>query len=166
MFSSLAAIPLLATSCGGYRLGSIKPSAMAHVESLAIPTFKNETLEPRSQVLVTNEVIKQFQRDGSYSVGDLSAADAVLYGTIKTIERRQLRSSRTDVLRTTEIEIALTVEYSVEDSETGAELDRGSIVGRTSVYLDPNFQLSERQALQDAAEDLAQSLASRIAEGY
>ena len=82
------------------------------------------------------------------------------------IDRRQLRASRTDVLRTSEIEIILKLDFVLEDAETGAELDQGTVTGRTSIYLDPNFQLSERQALQLAAEKAAQKLTSRIAEGF
>lgn len=163
----LAAFCVAGSGCAGYQLGSLKPTAMSHIESIAIPTFSNKTLEPRSQVLVTNEVIKQLQRDGTYSVADpAKGGDAILHGTITDIERRQMRSSRTDVLRTREMEFRLIVEFTLEDTETGAELDRGTIMGVTSVYLDPNFQLTERQALQIAAEDLAQRLASRISEGY
>lgn len=163
---SLLTLPFITGGCSGYRLGSIKPAGLAHIESIAIPTFKNDTLEPRSQVLITNEVIKQMQRDASFTVADVATADAILHATIISIDRRRLRSSRTDSLRTREIEIILTVEFSLEDSETGAELTRGQAVGRSSIFLAPNFQLSERQALQVAAEDLALALTSRIAEGY
>ena len=164
-FFALLSLPLVGGGCAGYRLGSIKSADLAHIDSIAIPTFKNQTLEPRSQVLVTNELIKQVQRDSTFKVGDLSNSDAILYGTIMDIERNQLRSSRTDSLETREIEITLVVDYSLEDAETGAELKRGTVTGRTSVDLAPNFQLSERQALQHAAEDLAETLSSRLAEG-
>jgi len=163
---SLLSLSLFTGGCSGYRLGSIKPAQLAHIESIAIPTFKNDTLEPRVQVLITNEVIKQMQRDGSFTIADVATADAILHATITTIDRRQLRTSRTDSLRTREIEIILNVTFSLEDSETGAELDRGQVSGRSSIFLAPNFQLSERQALQLAGEDLAATLTSRIAEGY
>lgn len=166
VISGLTAIALLVGGCAGYQLGEIKPSTLAHLDSVAVPTFKNQTLEPRSQVLVTNEVIKQLQRDGSYKIGNVATADAILHGTITQIDRRQLRSSRTDVLRTSEIEIILQIDFVLEDAETGAELEHGSVTGRTSIYLDPNFQLSERQALQLAAEKAAQRLTSQLTEGF
>ena len=34
---------------------------------LQYPTFKNRTLVPRIEVLVTDTVIKQLQQDGTYS---------------------------------------------------------------------------------------------------
>jgi len=165
-FSSLSASILISSGCAGYRLGSVKPAALSKINSIAIPTFKNETLKQRSQVLVSNEVIKHIQQDGSYGIGPLASADAVLHGVITDVRRRQLRSSRTDTLRTREIQIIIEITYSLEDTETGAILLNGTVTGRAGAYLDPNFQLTERQTLQLAAKNAAKSLAIRLSEGY
>ena len=164
--SSLATLILINSGCVGYRLGSIKPAKLAHIQSIAIPTFENQTLKQRSQVLVANEVIKKVQQDGSYAIASLGTADAVLRGVITDVSRRQLRSSRTDTLRTREIQIIVELSYSLEESETGTILLKGSVVGRAGAYLDHNFQLTERQTLQLAARDAATSLALRLGEGY
>ena len=37
--------------CAGYQLGAVKPAALADIRSMAIPTFINNTLEPRISVL-------------------------------------------------------------------------------------------------------------------
>ena len=152
--------------CAGYQLGSVKPSAMADIHSIAIPTFKNLTLEPKSAVLVTNAVIGQMQTDGTYAIKTLEEADAVLRASITNIVKRPLRGARTDVLKTREMEVSLVVEYVVEDLGTGSEIDRGTVTGRTNIFLDPNFQLTERQAVQAAAEQLAIELTSRLTEGF
>ena len=152
--------------CAGYQLGSIKPSAMADIRSLAIPTFKNQTQEPKIAVLLTNSFIGQIHTDGTYEVKTVENADAVLRGTIVNIDKRPLRGARTDVLKTRELEVIVVVEYVVEDLGTGSEIDRGTVTGRTNVFLDPNFQLSERQAIQNAAEELGQTLTVRLTEGF
>jgi len=162
----IAILLVIGSGCAGYRLGSVKPAALSHINSIAIPTFKNETLKQRSQVLVANEVIKQIQSDGSYEIGTLSSAEAVLRGVIKDVRRRQLRSSRTDTLRTREIEIIIEISYTLEDSKTGATLLQGLVTGRAGAYLDPNFQLTEHQTMQLAARDAAKSLAIQLGEGY
>ncbi len=154
------------TSCAGYHVGADKPTKMAGVSSLAIPVFKNQSLEPRSSVLVTNNVIKQFQMDTTYKITDTAHADAVLKGTILRFERRQLRGVRTNVLKSRELEIKLWVEYSVEDSKTGAVLMKGTAQGDTSVFLDPKFQSTERQAIDEASRKAAQEIFSRVAEGW
>jgi hypothetical protein len=167
LISGFAAVLLLTfAGCTGYQLGPIKPTNLANTHSLAVPTFKNETLEPRIQSLATNAVIKQLQMDGSYTVAAQKKADATLNATIKTIERRQLRSVRTDVLRSSELEVTVAIEYSVVDNQTSAILSKGSINGRTNIFLEPNFQLSERQAVQDALERAATNLVTSISEGW
>ncbi len=164
---SLVLLPILALpGCAGYQLGAVKPSAFAEIESLAIPTFKNETLEPRSSVLITNAVIKRFHEDGTYRLTTTAEADATLEGTFKEIIRRQLRGSRTDQLRTRELEVVIVVDYVLRDNRSGEILEEGSLRGTTDTYIDPNFQLSERQALPLAADDLAGQLTSRLSEGW
>ena len=166
LFGLAAAASLVLSGCTGYQLGPIKPTELANTRTLAVPTFKNETLEPRIQVLTTNAVIKQLQMDGSFAVAKEKDADATLNATIKTIERRQLRSVRTDVLRSSELEVTIMIEYSVVDNQTSAILANGNVTGRTNIFLDPNFQLSERQAVQQAAQRAATNLVTSISEGW
>lgn len=164
----LAAVGLacLLPSCAGYHMGADKPAKMAHVTTLAIPVFKNLTLEPRSSVIVTNNIIKQFQMDPTYKIVATKDADAVLKGTIQKFERRQLRGVRTNVLKSRELEIKIWIDYVVEDAKTGAKLLKGNAQGDTSVYLDPNFQLTERQAIDEASRKAAEDIFSRVAEGW
>ena len=165
---SLAAVGLacLFSSCAGYHLGADKPTRMAHVTTLAIPVFKNLSLEPRSSVLVTNNVVKQFQMDTTYKITDTANADAILKGTIQKFERRQLRGVRTNVLKSRELEIKLWVDYTVEDSKTGTVLMKGTAQGSTSIFLDAKFQNTERQAIDEASRKAAQEIFSRVAEGW
>lgn len=161
-----AAAALLLPSCAGYQVGSSKPARMENVRTIAVPTFRNLTLEPRSAVLVTNNVVRQFQIDGTYRIADASSADALLRGTIRSFTRRQLRSARNNNLRTRELELVMDVDFVLEQTATGNLLSKGTVKGSTSVFLDPNFQLSERQALDDASRKMAEELVSRLSEGW
>ena len=152
--------------CAGYKLGSVKPTAFTDIRSMAIPTFTNDTQEPRISVLITNAVIGRMQMDGTYKIATIDNADAVLRGTITSIVRRPLRGARVDVLKTREMEVTVVVEYVVEDLGTGSEIDSGSVTGKTNIFLAPNFQLTERQAIQDAGERLALALTSQLTEGF
>ena len=175
------------TGCAGYQVGPVKPETYAAISKLYIPTFENETLEPRSAAIVTNAVIKQIQQDGSYQVTSKEKADAILEGKIIRVERRQLRAAQTDTLRTTEMQLFIVVEWALIDPATGKKLAYaeakdpsgtrtesvatlrhrpGRVVGRTIQFLDPNFQLSERNALPLAAEDAAEQLVSQLSDGW
>lgn len=164
--AALAAVALfLIPACAGYHLGADQPAVMEGVQTLAVPVFHNDTLIPRSSVTVTNRVIRQFQVDGTYRIVDSSRADAILRGTIRPVRRTQVRSAKFNTLRTLEQEVRLALDYSVE-ARSGAVLTAGTVEGSTSVFLDPNFQRSESQALDDAAARLADELVSRLAEGW
>ncbi len=191
----LKTIPLLAaltavltlSNCAGYQLGSVKPAAYKDVNRIFVPTFENQTLEPRVAALVTNSVIKRLQADGTFAVSTKASADAVLEGKIKRIDRRQLRAARNDTLKTTELLVYIVIEWSLRDPSTGEKIDYaasrnlddtnrdsnsdlrnrpGRVIGRTIQFLDPNFQLSERNAIPLAAEDAANILVSQLAEGW
>lgn len=156
---------LILNSCAGYQLGSSKPAKLANVNKLAIPTFKNDTLEPRLEVLTTNALIKKVQMDGAYQVVPRDEADAVLVCTIQNIRRNPFRTARFNTLRTSELQMQILVQYKVEDLN-GTALLSGVAVGTSNIVVDPNAQLSERQALADAAEKLSTDLASAISEGW
>jgi hypothetical protein len=114
---------------------------------------------------VTNNVVRLLQNDGSYRIADSSQADAVLKGTIQRFERRQLRAARNNSLRTRELELRVWIDYTVETRD-GAVLLRGTANGSTSLFLDPNFQLTERQGIDDASLRAAEDLVSRLCEGW
>ena len=183
----LAALVLSTAGCGGYSLGSIKPTEYQSINALYVRTFENETLEPRLATIVTNAVISQLQQDGTYKITSRNNADAELTGVIRKIRRAQQRSSTTDVLRTRELLMQLEVSFKMTDLRSGAQIkaanpfgvdadDRDAVtgqrrtgsrvIGQTSIFLDPNFQLSEREALPLAAEDAAEQLVSTITEGW
>ena len=161
----LAASAVALSSCAGYQLGVSRPAMMDGVRTVAVPVFKNETLIPRSSVLITNRVIRQFQVDGAYPVVDSSRADAIVKGTIRPLQRRQLRTEKFNTLRTLEQEIRLVLDYSVE-TRSGAVITAGTVEGASSHFLDSNFQRGEYQALDDAAQRLSEELVSRLSEGW
>ena len=164
--AAVLAVPaLLFTGCAGYTFGPIKPARLANVKSIAVPTFKNMTLEPRSSVLVTNEVIKRIQGDGSYAVSTTASADAVLKGTLVEIRRRPLRSARYNTLKTREMEFEIYIDFTLEDARTREVLADGRARGSSNIFLDENFQLTERQSLNEAASEAARDLVTRLSEG-
>lgn len=156
---------LLLAGCG-YKLGEIRPTPMRSVRTLAVPTFKNNTYEPRVEVLLADTVIKQFQQDGTYAIMSDNSADAILSCTLNRIERRSLRSVQNNVLATSEFEIILEVSYQVIDRVTGIILMEGRVRGDASFFADNDLQTTERQAIPVAAREVAMELTTRLTEGW
>jgi len=160
-----AVVAVVFSNCAGYQMGASRPAAMEGVKTLAVPLFRNNTLEPRASSIVSNNVVRLLQNDGTYKLVDSSLADAVLKGTITRFDRRQLRAARNNSLRTRELELRVWIDYTVE-TRAGAVLVRGTANGSTSLFLDPNFQLTERQGIDDASLRAAEDLVSRLCEGW
>jgi hypothetical protein len=168
----LPLVALLLSGCAGYQIGPIKPKMMRGVSTIAVGSFKNDTLETRVEVLLANSIIKQIQQDGTYRIADERNADAILEGTLESIQRRPARSVRGNTLQTKEFNLFLRVRYRVIDRTTGRELDARTVTGQTSFFVTGSNTIAadvnqdERQALPIAAEDLAVRMVSQISEGW
>ena len=170
--SLLLLVPMLLVLSGcGYHLGEIKPTSMRRVTTIAIPAFKNETLIPRLEAQTADAVVKQFQQDGTYRIESVDRADAIIEGTIKSVERRPMRVFASNVLQTSEFELTLTVHYRVIDRVTGAVLVEGNAIGVTPFFTEGDNINSDIVTTQNmnypiAAQRMAEHLVSRVAEGW
>ena len=185
--AAVAAVML--SGCAGYELGDVKPSVYAGINNLHVPIFKNDTLEPRLSSLVTNAVTKEIQADGTYRISNRRNSDAVLVGKITQIRKTQLRAARTDTLESQELRMQLYVEFHLEDPNTGENIrstipeaegskdkrvendpailaPQGRVIGTTIQFVDPSFQVGERNALSVAAQDAASKLVGQLANGW
>jgi hypothetical protein len=180
----LATVFCLALSgCLGYHVGPVKPYYLRDVHTIAVPTFKNRTLVPRIEVLITDTVIKQFQQDGTFQIASGDNADATLNGEIAAIRRTPARSVRGNVLATTEFALTLSVRYSLTGKNGEQLAPPNEVLGTTSFFVSNNSNniniinnnnnitngdvtTDERQALPLATEDLATRLVSQISEGW
>ncbi|TDU64659.1 lipopolysaccharide assembly protein [Prosthecobacter fusiformis] len=154
------------TGCTGYSLGNQKPAHLSHVTKLAVPTFENQTLEPRLGSLVTNAIIKQIQNSGGYEIVSIDDAEAVLDGRVVNVSRSQFRADRDNVLRTSQLLMTLRVDYEIKDAGSSSIIHRGRASADSYTILDSNIQNSEAQALEDAAQRLSVNVASDITEGW
>jgi hypothetical protein len=121
---------------------------------------------PRIEVLVTGTVIKQFQQDGTFRIGNEENADAVLKVEISRISRSPARSVRGNVLATTEFNIAMRVKYRLVGRDGTPLGPPGEAVGTTSFFVGSDLITDERQALPLATEELATRLVSQLSEGW
>jgi Lipopolysaccharide-assembly len=165
-FFTAVAICSNLTGCLGYHIGPVKPYYLKDVHSIAVPTFKNETLIPRIEVLVTDTVIKQLQQDGTFQIANKESADAVLKGEISRITRSPARSLLGNVLATTEFNLSMHVRYTLvdRDGKTLAAFREAS--GATSFFVGTDVTTDERQALPLATEELAIHLVTQLSEGW
>ncbi|MEY2518273.1 MAG: hypothetical protein QOF24_32 [Verrucomicrobiota bacterium] len=150
----------------GYHLGPAKPAQLSQIHAIAVPMFRNNTLVPRIEALVTGTVIKQFQQDGTYRIAREEDADATLKAEIVSVGRSPARSVRGNVLSTTEFNLSVTVSYKLVGRDGKVIAGPGSAAGATSFFVGTDVSTDERQALPLAVEQLATSLVSQLSEGW
>ena len=161
-----ALVCLCLNGCLGYHIGPAKPYYLRDVHSIAIPTFENNTLIPRIEVLVTDTVIKQFQQDGTFQITSNQNADAILKAEISRISRSPARSVRGNVLATSEFTLVMRLTYKLVGRDGKPIAPPGEVTGGTSFFVGTDVVTDERQALPLAAEELATHLVSQLSEGW
>lgn len=162
IFISVCAV--LLAGCAGYHVGPVQPKSMQGVKTIAVPSFKNETLQPRLEVLAADIVIRQIQEDGTYQIASSDKADAVLEGTILTITRTPVRSLRENVLTTTEFSVKVQLKYKVV--KNGESQPARTVEGVTTFYTGNDPNEGERQAIPLALQNAAVRMVTQLSEGW
>jgi Lipopolysaccharide-assembly len=162
-------------ACLGYHIGPVKPYYLQDVHTIAVPTFENNTLIPRIEVLVTDTVIKQFQQDGTFKIASNENADLILKGEISRITRSPARSVAGNVLATSEFNLVMNLKYKLVGHDGKLVGPPSEVSGSTSFFVGNTSSISttngdvttdERQALPLATEELANHLVSQLSEGW
>lgn len=161
----LAAMTLAALAgCLGYRLG---PVAETRYQSIAVPVFRNRTLQPQLEGLVANAIIERLQQDGTLRVQNRSTADAVLFGTITGYAREPVRVARTDTGLPREYRVTMTAVVEVLDQRTGQHiLKPTTFEGRAETFIGSDLQSADEQIIPLLAEDLARQIVARLTEPW
>jgi len=166
LFSS-ASIAACMVSCAGYELGGRKPESLAGVKRIAVPMFSNSTQHPRAEALATSAVGQALARDGTYRISSVDTADALLEGDLKSIDYSIVRGTRLDTLLAEEFSNTVTLQWQLRDARDPTRiLARGNATGSSQVFRDSNLQTARNNALNDALENAAEALVSRITDSF
>ena len=163
----LLPIAVLASSCAGYQLGGAKPAVLRDVKNICVPMLHNDTLHHRAEALATSAATESIVLDGTYKITNFDKADAVLEGTVRTIDYMALRSTRLDTLRPEELQNTVTLTWRLVDAQDRKKvLASGISTGSSRFFVDSNLQTSRTNALPDALQRASESMVSRIANGF
>lgn len=160
----LPALCLLAGSCG-YQLGGTKPANLEFAQTVKVCLFANNSLEPRAATLVTGALADELQRDGTYRLSSPGQADIRVEGEVYSITFDQLRSSREDTYKSSELGLRLSVKYRVVDTKTKKVLYRGEAEEVGQFFDVGNIQTARTNALSYAARLVATSIAETLTNG-
>ena len=160
-------LPLCAVlcSCANYKMGSTpKGAGFEDIRILYVPTAVNETDETAVPGPVTNAILQEIDRDGTFRHARKDEADAILEVTVKKIERSPIQQSVEQYLTTLQYQLTITLEYRVYSMKDKKEVIGKAITsGYTTFFVQGDQTESQRQALPLAAQNAAQNLVTFLA---
>lgn len=160
----LPVIYLLMASCG-YQLGGTKPPKLEFAKTVRVSLFDNKSLEPRAATLVTGAIADELQRDGSYRLSSKGHSDIRVEGEVYSITFDQLRSSREDTYKSSELGLRLNVKYRVIDCKTNQVLYTNEVEEVAQFFDVGNIQTARTNALSYAARLVATAIAENLTNG-
>ena len=160
----LVMLLFLLGACANYRLGNTpKTQETQDVRILYVPTASNETDESDVSAPVTNAVLQEIDRDGTFRHARKDESDAVLEITIKKIERSPIQQSVQQYLTTLQYQLTLIIEYRLYSLKNKKEaISRTEIRGDTTFFVQGDQTESQRQALPLAAQNAAKNLIANL----
>jgi hypothetical protein len=158
-----ALIGLAQFGCAGYRLGSSLPADM---RSVFIPMFVNESQEPLIEVEATNAAIAEFQRDGTLRIAPEDAADLILECRLVDVTLDPLRYSKADRKQPNEYRLSLHALVVLKRSGSNQVVSRQSLVGESTFPFTGNLAGAKRNAVPEAARDLAKRIVENVVETW
>lgn len=152
-------------SCANYQMGSTpKGQGLQDIRMLYVPMAVNETDETAVPGPVTNAILQEIDRDGTFRHARKDEADAILEVTVKKIERSPIQQSVQQYLTTVQYQLTITLEYRVYSLKEKKEvISKAMASGYTTFFVQGDQTESQRQALPLAAQSAAQNLVTAIA---
>ncbi len=154
----------------GYHVAGRSSNLPAEWTTIAVPTFKNDTVQYRIEQRFTQAVIREFiTRTKYHVVSDPESADATLHGEILSIETSPVLFDATTGQVTT---MLVTVHARVALEGAKAEkpvYQNNDMVFRSEYQIPSNvstFFQQEDPALERMARDFASQLVANVQEGF
>jgi hypothetical protein len=161
----LSSLSVLLSGCAYSFSGSALPS---HIKTLAVPVFRNETLEYDLERELTEEVIAAFVRDNHLRIVGEGRADAVLLGRIVGYENKIFAYSSGETVE--EYIVTLTVAVALKDQAENKELWKSDRLTATATYAvverPGKPAMTEQEGRLAAVSELAEDILARTLEEW
>ena len=161
----IALLSLALGACANYQMGSTpKKESLKDVRVIYVPTVQNETDETDLPGIMTNAILQELDRDGTYRHARKDESDAILEVTIKKVERAPIRQSTEQFLTTLQFQLLVTVQYRLYNMKDKKDaIPNSTVIGTTTFFVGGDQTESQRQAYPLAAVNAAQAMVSSLA---
>ena len=155
---TLAAFAL--AGCVGYRWTSPVPSDM---RTVSVPTFRNESDVVELGAVATRQVLREFQREGTFKIASADDAAIEVQGVIKSASVGRIYFKREMSMRAYEQRLVVSADVSFIDRRNGKVIvNNRRYVAETTYFSDTDIATARRDASGRAAEDLARQIVDDV----
>lgn len=153
---------LLLASCG-YHLGGFKSGALKKMKTYSVAMFANETTFPNVSMQLTTALTDTLQRDGTFTLASADKCDFQVTGSVRSVHETSQRTNTLDTYLSSEIGLAVYVDYKVIDRRTGKVLIQARTNASGSFFNDTgNAQTARDGALSYATRQVAEQIVNRL----
>ena len=147
---------LAAAGCSTYTFRSHVPEEL---RTIAVPVFENASGYPEIDAVVTQYVLREFQREGTFKISPLDSASLKLLGKLVKTDLQSLNYDRNYGSRTSEYRYSLVAEITLVERGSGKLLIDAMPVKANTTFLTHGDMLT---GMQDAYPRIAKELARAI----
>jgi len=147
---------LAAAGCATYHFRSNVPEEL---RTIAVPVFENNSGYPEIDAVVTQYVLREFQREGTFKIKNIDGASLKLRGTLVKTELLPLNYDRNYGSRTSEYRYSLVAEITLVESSTGKLIIDAMPIKANTTFLTHGDMLT---GMQDAYPRIAKELSRSI----
>jgi len=155
-----ATLCALLAGCASYRITSDVPEEL---RTISVPVFENASGYPEVSAIVTQHVLREFQREGTMTLQPLEDASLKLLGTVKSGRVQPIRFDSAYASRAEEYFYVLVAEITLVERGTGKLLLDAVEVRGAATFLTYDDMLSGMQnAYPRAARELARAIVDTV----
>lgn len=154
--TAAAAAAAFLSGCASY---SLRPAVPEEMRTIAVAVFENETDFPELGAAVTKYTLREFQREGTFTIARQDGAALKLIGRLAAAETRGIHYDRNYGSRASEYRYDVTAKITLWDASTGKVLIDDRPVRAGTTFLTQGDMLT---GLRDASPRIAQELARGI----
>ena len=148
-----------AAACGCSSSYSWRSSVPADARTVAVPTFRNESNVSEVGALASRQLLREFQREGTFKVRMSGEAAIEVQGVIKSVSPAMAAYNRRTGGRVAAYDLSATAEISVVDKRT-----RKVLVDNRKYTANATFTAGQDRttAVRDASGRLMDDLARQV----
>lgn len=140
-----------------------KSSVPAEMRTVSVPTFRNESELTELGSLMTGQLLREFQREGTFAIRRPGSAALEIQGIVKSASSSVSAYDRRTQLRLSSHDFKSTVLVSVIDKKRGKVIiDNRPYVVRTSFTAGNDLTTAQRDASRRLADELARAVVDDV----